>query len=259
MEQEQASMPPGPAIVVEGLGKRYGDYRAVDQLDLQVGGGEIFGFLGPNGAGKTTTIKMLAGLLQPDGGRILINGRDLRREPVWCKQQTGYIPDRPYLYEKLTGLEFLQFIASLYRVPVEQFRENVDYYIPLFDLRGWEEHLIESYSHGMRQKLIMSAALLVNPPILIVDEPMVGLDPKSARIVKELFKKFAAAGGSIFLSTARRSRDAPPADAPLPGESPQSLLPPRTDPLSHPPYPRSRPRPDRGPLSRHPQGRRLFP
>jgi len=144
---------------------------------------------------------MLAGLLKPDEGRILINGHDLSREPVVCKQQTGYIPDRPYLYEKLTGVEFLQFMASLYQLPAEQFHDRTDYYLGLFDLENWRDHLIESYSHGMRQKLIMTAALMLAPPVLIVDEPMVGLDPKSARLVKELFKKHAAAGGAIFLST----------------------------------------------------------
>ena len=192
----------GPkAIVVEGLSKRFGTYRAVDRVELSVARGEIFGFLGPNGAGKTTTIKMLAGLLRPDAGRIVINGHDLSREPIICKQETGYIPDRPYLYEKLTGGEFLQFMASLYQLPVRQFTERTDYYLELFDLLAWRDHLIESYSHGMRQKLIMTAALMLSPPVLIVDEPMVGLDPKSARLVKELFKKHAAAGGSIFLST----------------------------------------------------------
>lgn len=189
------------AIVVEGLSKRFGSYQAVDRVDLAVSKGEIFGFLGPNGAGKTTTIKMLAGLLKPDGGRILINGHDLRLEPVLCKQQTGYIPDRPYLYEKLTGIEFLQFMASLYQLPAQEFHERTDYCLGLFDLENWRDHLIESYSHGMRQKLIMTAALMLALPVLVVDEPMVGLDPKSARLVKELFRKHAAGGGSIFLST----------------------------------------------------------
>ncbi|MBA3014055.1 MAG: ABC transporter ATP-binding protein [Proteobacteria bacterium] len=189
------------SIVVEGLSKCFGSFKAVDRIDLSVDRGEFFGFLGPNGAGKTTTIKMLAGLLKPDEGSILINGRDLIREPTICKQQTGYIPDRPFLYEKLTGLEFLKFMASLYQLPVQQFNDKTDYYLELFDLLSWRDHLIESYSHGMRQKLIMTSALMLALPVLIVDEPMVGLDPKSARLVKELFKKHAEAGGSIFLST----------------------------------------------------------
>lgn len=191
----------GKAIEVQGLCKRFGSYQAVDRVDLTVARGEIFGFLGPNGAGKTTTIKMLAGLLRPDSGRILINGHDLSREPILCKQETGYIPDRPYLYEKLTGMEFLRFMASLYQLPAEPFNDRSHYYLGLFDLLAWQDHLIESYSHGMRQKLIMTAALMLAPPVLVVDEPMVGLDPKSARLVKELFKRHAAAGGSIFLST----------------------------------------------------------
>ena len=188
-------------IVVEGLTKRFGDFAAVDGVSLTVKAGEIFAFLGPNGAGKTTTIKMLAGLLKPDHGRILINGHDLAREPVACKQVTGYIPDRPFLYEKLTGWEFLQFVASLYTLPAERFETNVMRLLTLFDLPDWRHHLIESYSHGMRQKLIMTAAFMLEPPLIIVDEPMVGLDPKSARIVKELFKNHARQGGSVFLST----------------------------------------------------------
>ena len=189
------------AIVIDALSKSFGDYKAMDQVSLEVGAGEIFGFLGPNGAGKTTTIKMLAGLLKGDNGRVMILGKDLKNEPEICKQQTGYIPDRPFLYEKLTGEEFLQFIASLYKLPEEQYNRLVPEYLQLFDLEDWRHHLIESYSHGMRQKLIITSAFMLEPPLIIVDEPMVGLDPKSARIVKELFKKHARNGGAIFLST----------------------------------------------------------
>jgi len=183
------------------LCKQFGKFRAVDDVTLTIRPGEIFGFLGPNGAGKTTTIRMLAGLLKPDSGSIAINGTDLISHPQRCKKITGYIPDRPYLYEKLTGFEFLKFIASLYQIGVEQFERNTARYLALFDLTDWTHHLIESYSHGMRQKLIITAALLIEPPLIVVDEPMVGLDPKSAKIVKELFKKHARAGGTIFLST----------------------------------------------------------
>jgi len=192
---------PAKILTIKGLTKKFGDFTAVDDIGLEVGRGEIFGFLGPNGAGKTTTIKMLAGLLKPDLGRIMINGTDLLAEPEKCKQQTGYIPDRPFLYEKLTGEEFLQFIASLYRLPTEDYDRRVPEYLKLFDLSDWRHHLIESYSHGMRQKLIIASAFILDPPLIIVDEPMVGLDPKSAKIVKELFKKHARNGGSIFLST----------------------------------------------------------
>ncbi|NTV13230.1 MAG: ABC transporter ATP-binding protein [Desulfobulbaceae bacterium] len=189
------------AITIEHLTKAFGDYKAVNDISLIVQPGEIFGFLGPNGAGKTTTIKMLAGLLKPDQGQILLNGIDLAVAPQTCKQNTGYIPDRPYLYEKLTGEEFLQFVASLYSLPEELYQQRVPEYLRLFDLADWRHHLIESYSHGMRQKLIIASALMLDPPLIVVDEPMVGLDPKSARIVKELLKKHARRGNTIFLST----------------------------------------------------------
>ena len=201
MPEQPSNSAPTAAITVEHLSKRFGEYRAVDDISLSVRPGEIFGFLGPNGAGKTTTIKMLAGLLKPEQGRILILGRDLALEPETCKQQTGYIPDRPYLYEKLTGEEFLEFIASLYRLPADDFYRRVEEYLRLFDLAEWRHHLIESYSHGMRQKLIITSVFMLAPPLIVVDEPMVGLDPKSARIVKELFKKHARKGGAVFLST----------------------------------------------------------
>lgn len=188
-------------IRIEHLTKRFGSFTAVNDVSLAVAGGEIFGFLGPNGAGKTTTIKMLAGLLKPDNGRIEICGHDLATATRICKQSIGYIPDRPYLYEKLTGMEFLHFIGSLYRLDADRFTANTDRFLDLFDLDSWRHHLIESYSHGMRQKLIITAALMLEPPVIVVDEPMVGLDPKSARIVKELFKSFAGKGTSIFLST----------------------------------------------------------
>ena len=191
----------GHVLVIDHLTKKFGKFTAVDDISLQVKKGEIFGFLGPNGAGKTTTIKMLAGLLQPDKGQIAINNRSLAREPQQCKQDTGYIPDRPYLFEKLTGFEFLQFIASLYNLAPETFSRNTARYLKLFDLEDWQHHLIESYSHGMRQKLIIASIFMLEPPLIVVDEPMVGLDPKSARIVKELFKNHAARGAAIFLST----------------------------------------------------------
>jgi len=191
----------GPILAIDHLTKKFGSFTAVDDISLTVRKGEIFGFLGPNGAGKTTTIKMIAGLLRPDKGQISINSRSLARNPKECKQDTGYIPDRPYLFEKLTGYEFLQFIASLYNLAPERFSKNTAHYLKLFDLEDWQHHLIESYSHGMRQKLIISSIFMLEPPLIVVDEPMVGLDPKSARIVKELFKSHAARGAAIFLST----------------------------------------------------------
>ena len=190
-----------PTLEIKNLRKTFGNFAAVDDVSLKVEAGEIFGFLGPNGAGKTTTIKMLAGLLLPDSGQIFITGKNLAEHPLACKSNTGYIPDRPWLFEKLTGREYLQFVASLYNLPEKTFLKNSDNYLDLFDLLDWQNHLIESYSHGMRQKLIMTSVLMLDQPLLIIDEPMVGLDPKSARIVKELFKQKAAQGTTIFLST----------------------------------------------------------
>ena len=188
-------------LIINRLTKQFGSHKAVDEITLSVRQGEIYGFLGPNGAGKTTTIKMIAGLLKPDSGSIIINGRDLAVDPGLCKHDTGYVPDRPWLYEKLTGREFLQFIASLYSLSESRFTAAVDHYLTLFDLHEWQDHLIESYSHGMRQKLIMTSVLMLDQPLLVIDEPMVGLDPKSARLIKEIFKQKAARGTSIFLST----------------------------------------------------------
>jgi len=186
---------------IHGLSKTFGTFTAVKDISLQLSPGEIYGFLGPNGAGKTTTIKMLAGLLQPTAGEIIICGKNLVSHPAFCKSRTGYIPDRPFLYEKLTGMEYLRFIGSLYSDFGSGFTEEADYYLQLFDLVEWQDHLIEGYSHGMRQKLIMISIFMLNQPLIIVDEPMVGLDPKSARIVKELFKSKARSGVGIFLST----------------------------------------------------------
>jgi len=183
------------------LTKNFSNFTAVDGVSLAVATGEIYGFLGPNGAGKTTTIKMIAGLLKPDSGDILINSRSLADHPAQCKQETGYIPDRPWLYEKLTGMEFLQFIGSLYTLDRKRFNTATTYFLKVFDLEGWKNHLIESYSHGMRQKLIMTSVLMLDQPLLVIDEPMVGLDPKSARLVKEILKQRAAGGTAIFLST----------------------------------------------------------
>lgn len=189
-------------LILNKLSKNYDKMTAVDQIDLRVEKGEILGFLGPNGAGKTTTIKMIAGLLQPSSGSLCVCGRDMAAEPVRCRELTGYIPDRPFLYEKLTGAEYLSFISSLYPDGDNRSRqEQSERYLELFDLHDWRNNLIESYSHGMRQKLIMTSIFMLEQPLIVVDEPMIGLDPKSARIVKELFKSKAASGTTIFLST----------------------------------------------------------
>lgn len=181
------------------LTKNYGKLLAVDNVKLEIGSGEIFGFLGPNGAGKTTTIKMIAGLLQPTSGSILIDGHDVQREPLLAKSVTGFIPDRPFLYEKLTAVEFMEFVASLYAAQKPEKRINE--LLELFGLPDWKNELVENFSHGMKQRLVMASALLHEPKVLVVDEPMVGLDPRGARLVKDIFKELASKGVTIFMST----------------------------------------------------------
>jgi len=183
------------------LTKRYGRLTAVDDLSLEIPAGEIFGFLGPNGAGKTTTIKMMAGILQPTDGTIIIDGKDLAEDPVGAKQVTGFIPDRGFLYEKLTGVECLQFVASLYSIDQGRMEARIKELVALFEMDEWAGDLIESYSHGMKQRIVMSAALIHEPKVIVVDEPMVGLDPKGGRLVKGLFRSLANTGVSIFMST----------------------------------------------------------
>jgi ABC-2 type transport system ATP-binding protein len=186
-------------IKLTNLTKRYGNLIAVKSIDLEVKAGEIFGFLGPNGAGKTTTIKMMAGLLQPTGGSVAIGGFDVQKEPLKAKAITGFIPDRPYLYEKLTAGEFMQFVAELYTMPTANSR--IDELLGLFGLTDWAGELVENFSHGMKQRLVMASSLLHRPKVLVVDEPMVGLDPRGARLVKDLFKDLASQGVTIFMST----------------------------------------------------------
>jgi len=186
---------------LEGVRKKYGSFHAVKGIDLTVRRGEIFGFLGPNGAGKTTTIRMVAGVLRPTAGRIHVGGDDLAMEPERAKQRVGYIPDRPHLYEKLSGGEFLRFVAGLWGREGEAVEARADRLLELFQLEPWKNELIESYSHGMRQKLLISSALIHQPELIVVDEPMVGLDPRSAKLLKDLFRAFVAHGGTVFLST----------------------------------------------------------
>lgn len=189
-------------IELIALTKAYQGLKAVDAIDLRVEKGMVYGFLGPNGAGKTTTIRMMAGVLCPTSGTILIGGKDLAREPVAVKERIGFVPDRPFLYEKLSGEEFLRFVGDLYRVSHARDRDGrMEALLATFDLTHWRGELIESYSHGMKQRLVMCAALLHDPEVLIVDEPMVGLDPRAARLVKNLFRARAAAGKTIFMST----------------------------------------------------------
>ncbi len=191
----------GAMLRLESVTKKYGKFTAVNSVDLEVPRGRIYGFLGPNGAGKTTTIRMIAGVLLPTTGRIVIGGDDLGKEPEQAKARIGYIPDRPYLYEKLSGGEFLRFVAGLWGRDGQAMEERVVRLLELFNLAQWENELIESYSHGMRQKLLISSALIHQPQLIVVDEPMVGLDPKSARILKDLFRTFVENGGTVFLSS----------------------------------------------------------
>ncbi|MEW5723785.1 MAG: ABC transporter ATP-binding protein [Thermodesulfobacteriota bacterium] len=188
-------------IELLNLTKRFRQVLAVDDLSLTVQPGEIYGFLGPNGAGKTTTIKMIAGTLRPTSGRVFIAGRDLLRRPEEAKQLVGFIPDRPFLYEKLSGLEFLRFMAGLYGVNSHDFQDRADSLLELFELEEWRDELVESYSHGMKQRLIMSAALIHRPKVLVVDEPMVGLDPRGARLAANIFRQLKKNGVSVFVST----------------------------------------------------------
>ena len=188
-------------IELKSLTKNYGDYKAVDDLNLFVKKGEIFGFIGPNGAGKTTTIKMIGGILAPSAGSVTVAGIDIQKEPEKAKRKIGFIPDRPYLYEKLTGREFLKFTADLYGVPADIFNKKAQQNLEMFSLEDWSDELIESYSHGMKQRLIMSAALLHDPEVIIVDEPMVGLDPMAIMMVKDLFQRLAHKGVTVFMST----------------------------------------------------------
>jgi len=190
-----------PMLELRGVVKRYGAFVAVKGIDLRAERGEIFGFLGPNGAGKTTTIRMVAGVLRPSSGKVLVDGIDVVDRPETAKSKVGYIPDRPFLYEKLSGGEFLRFVAGLWGRDGEDTARRADRLLELFSLADWRDELIESYSHGMRQKLLIASALIHQPELIVVDEPMVGLDPRSARILKDLLQAFVAQGGTVFLST----------------------------------------------------------
>jgi ABC-2 type transport system ATP-binding protein len=188
-------------IELKALTKRYGAFTAVDAIDLTVPKGELFGFLGPNGAGKTTTLRMIAGILQPTAGTVRIAGIDLAADPIAAKAKLGFIPDRPFIYEKLTGAEFLRFVAGLYDQSGEAVERRMTELLALFDLLDWKDELVESYSHGMRQKLIISSAFLHRPEVIVVDEPMVGLDPKAAKVLKDLFREYTRRGHTIMMST----------------------------------------------------------
>ncbi|MBC8356685.1 MAG: ABC transporter ATP-binding protein [Planctomycetes bacterium] len=188
-------------IDIKQATRKYGTKTAVDQLDLQIPRGELFACLGHNGAGKTTTIKMMVGLLQPTAGSIEIAGFDIVTATRDASLHVGYVPDEPYLYDKLSGREFLQFVADMYGLPLDVAAANIEKQIVDFGLGGFVDQLAESYSHGMKQRLVFASALLHDPELLIVDEPMVGLDPRSMRLVKDLLKKRVRRGGTVFMST----------------------------------------------------------
>ncbi|HXL04654.1 MAG TPA: ABC transporter ATP-binding protein [Bacillota bacterium] len=188
---------------LEGVRKTYrgSSTKAVDNLSLEVAPGEIFGFLGPNGAGKTTTIKMIVGLLIPDSGRIIVNGKDMVKDPVSAKKSIGFVPDNPNLYNRLTGLEYLNLVADIYRVSAAERIRRTSELLSMFDLTSAAGDIIESYSHGMKQKLALTGALLHNPPLFILDEPMVGLDPRSSKLFKDLMRNHCDQGYAVFFST----------------------------------------------------------
>ena len=190
-------------IDIRNISKSYnkGSVKAVDSLNLKVSKGEIFGFLGPNGAGKTTTIKMIIGLLNPDSGNILIDGTDITKEPLIAKKMLGYVPDNPNLYDRLTGMEYLNFMADVYQVPVDKRKERIEHYLEMFDLKDAAVDLIKSYSHGMKQKTALTGALIHDPKLWILDEPMVGLDPKSAHLLKSQMREHCDRGNTVFFST----------------------------------------------------------
>ena len=188
-------------IQLEHLTKRFGSFTAVNDLCLDIAEGEIFGFLGPNGAGKTTTIRMMMGLLKPTAGRVVLGRHDLAVEPLAAKSISAFIPDRPFVYDKITGREFLDFVGGLYQVPAAARRTRVDESLELFGLSDWGDELVENFSHGMKQRLVVAAALLHDPQILVVDEPMVGMDPIGTRMFKALLRSLSLKGKTVFMST----------------------------------------------------------
>jgi ABC-2 type transport system ATP-binding protein len=188
-------------IEARGLTKEFGKFKAVDNVNFKVESGELFAFLGPNGAGKTTTIKMLAGLLIPSSGEALLSGISVHDNPVEAKKLIGFVPDEPNIYDKLTLREFLDFVADIYRMDRERAREIAEYYLEIFELTDRQDELMQGYSHGMRQKANIIAAMIHDPQVIFLDEPTVGLDPRSARLIKDILKKLTKEGKTVFMST----------------------------------------------------------
>ncbi len=188
-------------IELRNVTKRFGELTAVDDLSLTVKAGEFFGFLGPNGAGKTTTIKMMTGLFAPTSGTIVINGYDLARQPVEAKSTIAYVPDQPFLYDKLTGREFFYFSGGLFKMPKDVLHRRIAELIEQFEIGDWVDKRTEDYSQGMRQRITIASGFLHHPKTIIIDEPMIGLDPRSAKITKGILKQQSHSGVSIFMST----------------------------------------------------------
>jgi ABC-2 type transport system ATP-binding protein len=189
------------AVVLDNVQKSYGSKIAVRDLSLALHAGEVFAFLGPNGAGKTTTLKMTTGLLRADKGCVQVCGHDMARDAQAAKTMIAYVPDEPYLYEKLTGREFIHFVRDMYGVPVAAAAQRLDKLIEQFDMAPFLDRLCESYSHGMKQKVILASAMIHSPRLMVVDEPMVGLDPRTIHVTKTLFRRIADGGGTVFMST----------------------------------------------------------
>ncbi len=194
---------PDPTSLIEtrNLFKKFGDKLAVNDVSFEVHAGEVFGFLGPNGAGKTTTIKIIVGLLQPTSGAVRVAGYDVQSQPLLAKASSGYVPDTPNLYAKLTGRELLRFVGDLYSLERAQVARRIDELLRVLDLSAAADDTVDSYSHGMQQKASLAAALMHDPKVLVLDEPTVGLDPKSARLIKDILRQMADRGAAVFLST----------------------------------------------------------
>lgn len=189
------------SITFEKASKNYNGVHALIDFDLEIPGGELFGCLGPNGAGKTTAMKLGAGLVTPTSGRVLIDGFDIQKEPLTAKRFIGFIPDNPYIYETLTGREFLHYCAGLYTMTPRETLDAVARLLDLFQISDWADRRAGQYSHGMKQRIVMASAFLHNPKIILIDEPMVGLDPAAMRLVKKVLRDFVERGGAVFLST----------------------------------------------------------
>jgi len=189
------------AIEFNGISKKYGISLAIDRLNLLIPAGEMFGFLGPNGAGKTTAMKLAAGLVRPSGGQVKICGYDVEKQPLQAKQLIGYVPDSPYIYESLTGREFLHYCAGLYRLSNAETIKQVERVCADFGINNWVDQRAGEYSHGMKQRIVMASAFLHYPKVILIDEPMVGLDPAGVQLVKSILTKFCKSGGAVFLST----------------------------------------------------------